>query len=232
MIRRIILLATSVGLAMASEITSATTIDLVEYAFNIDGVISNPTLGDSVPGGVDLSGFDTGTGLGIISVELFGAGARYASVFVDQEIDEPTNTYFNENGATAGTAATGETWEIDEPEHVFGDIYTNFENSALDNSTAVSAGLEDDVSMALAWDFSLAAGEIASIDFILSDTVPTSGFYLTQTDPDSDVSIYFRSTLDISGPTVVPLPATAWLFGSAMAGAIALGRRKRERSRA
>ena len=67
----------------------------------------------------------------------------------------------------------------------------------------------DDVSMALACALALNADEKARIDFILSDAPPTSGpaigFQLAQNDPDSAVTIYFSSKIEIlSAGTVVP----------------------------
>jgi MYXO-CTERM domain-containing protein len=216
-----ILLAAAGALALASQASQALPIiDLFEYAFNIDGTVSHPTLGDPVPGSVNLAGFDTTTGIGTILMTLTGAGSHYAATFLDHEIDQAINTYFNEYGTTSGSPDTGQSWEIDEPGYVFGDIYDNFLGSALDNSNAVPSSLADDVSMAMGWDFSLGASETATIDFVLSETQPTSGFYLTQTDPDSEASIYMSSSLGISsgGPTPNPAPATLALMALGLLG--------------
>ena len=203
----------------------ADTIALFDYGFNIDGSVSVPTLGDAVPVEADISGFDVGTGLGTISVGLTGAGAHFVALFVDHEIDEPINTFFNENGATSGTLAAGQSWEIDEPGFVFGDIFANFLTSALDGTNGVPAGLEDDVSMAMGFDFVLGAGDTATIDFLLSTTAPGSGFFLAHTDPASlagllgltgpDDAVFFSASLDIT-PTAVPEPGTQALLGIAL----------------
>ena len=59
--------------------------------------------------------------------------------------------------------------------------------------------------MALGWGFTLAAGETATVKFTLSETAPTGGFFLTQTDPNSQKSLYFSSTNTIrGGSTSVP----------------------------
>jgi hypothetical protein len=136
-------------------------------------------------------------------------------LFVDHEIDELSNGFSNETGATSGSPAAGQSWEIDEPGWFNGDIYGNLEAGALDNGIGTSiygdTTFPDDVSMAMGWDFVL-ADLPALITFNLSDTAPIGGFYLQQYDPDSDVSVYFSSSL-----TVVPVP------GAVLMGSIGIG---------
>jgi len=219
--------------AMATG-AKAATIDLYDYEYNIDGALSLPLLGDPVPVEADETLFDDLTGLGTIEVSVTGVGDHFVGLFVDHEIDELINTYFNELGSTSGAPAAGQTWEIDEPDVIFGDIIANFENSAFgvpgsDLDNAIGAGFPDDVSMALGWDFTLAAGETATIDFNLSEIAP-AGFYLAHTDPDSNATVYFSSTLAIAptggpGPAPIPEPSTVILLGLGMAGLAATRRR-------
>ncbi|MBK1702976.1 PEP-CTERM sorting domain-containing protein [Halochromatium glycolicum] len=224
-------------LGLVAQTLSAAKINLFEYNFNIDGLV------DPAPTGLDDASFDYSTGLGSLTIELTTPGSRYVSFFVDHEIDEWSNGWFNETGAMSGSAEAGQSWEIDEPKFYFGDIFDNFSNGTLDdsifcgtnptdNTSYCDSSLEDDVSMALAWDFTLATDETALISFDLSDTPAPSGFYLTQTDPDSNQgtgqSIYFSSTLDISSsstpPNPVPAPAPLGLLA---AGAFAWGLNRR-----
>ena len=211
---------------------------LWESGINVDG--------DLTPGGVDISLFDLITGLGSIEVTVSGAGDHVVIGFFDYEIDETTDTFYNETGSAVGTAAAGQTWEIDEPgfggplDYV-GDIYDNFADSNVTTSSYLDGRVFfdgftntvladfgrslDDVAMALGWDFTLAVDEIATILFSASTTVPTNDFYLWQIDDETGASVYLTSALSIDdGGTTVPEPGTLWLFG---AGLLALGLSRR-----
>ena len=81
---------------------------LAEYAVNIDGTVSYISLGDPVPAEVDDSLFDDGTGLGTITITITGPGEHDILGFFDHEIDEATNTFFNEYGEAVGAPETGQ----------------------------------------------------------------------------------------------------------------------------
>jgi len=211
------LVALLVGLALAAGYTvaGAATIDLFEYQ----------TMG----GAQNISLFNTSTGLGTLQLTATGAGVHNSGLFVDHEIDQYINTWFNEKGAIGGSAPLGVTWEIDEPGYVFGDIKTNFAANTLDNMIFNGdSSLADDVSMALAWHYVLSAGETATIKFNLSETAPAGGFFLRQYDPDSgDASVYLTSTLKIgTDVATVPEPSTLLLLGAGLAGLGICGRRR------
>lgn len=190
------------------------TTSLEDWIFNIDGTISEDFAGDPIP--------TTGTlvdGFGTLSLEVTGLGSTSVIGYFDFEIFEDFNTFFNESGAATGTSAIGQSWEIDEPGFIFGDIVDNVFAGSLDNSVGVMPGNEDDVAFAIGWDFSLLDGDVATIDFTITDILPAVDFFLTQTDPDLGESIYFYSSLDIQttggppGPSVdVPEPPTVYLI--------------------
>ena len=167
------------------------------------------------------------TGLGSISVTMpmGNGGSHFVGLYVDYEIDEAANTFFNEYGSVTGAPPAGLSWEIDDP--FLGDIYDNFfasgaAASALDNTNSVPAAAPNDVAMALGWNFVMTDDDIASISFLISEILP-NGFYLAQTDPDSPYTFYLSSGMSITegGEPVIPEPGT-WvllLTGLTMIGA-------------
>jgi len=184
-------------LLLMFSIPSFATVMLFDSAFNIDGT----TLSASDPV-INTNAFDSISGLGSIDVTISSAGVHTFDVFFDHEIDEPINTFFNENGAFFGVASVGQSWEIDEPGTTGGNIFDNFLASTLDNSIGGLVTFPDDVSMALGWDFTLGVGEAAFINLLLDVIAPTNGFYLVHSDPDSNKSIYLSSELRIETNTI------------------------------
>ncbi len=191
-------------LAITTVPCTAATISLFDYAWIFAGPGFN----------LNTAGFDNTTGLGVIEITAVNPGVFDAMLFVDHEIDENVNTFFNEYGSVVGSAPAGLSWEIDEPGYTYGDIWLNYTNASLDNSNGVPSSAPDDVSMALHWkDIALAANE--QIIFRLSTVAPSTGFYLVQTDPDSKVSIYFSTTAGEAPP--IPEPSTVILLVSGLA---------------
>lgn len=231
MTRKFLLIGFGATLLAMSAIADADPV-LFDWGFNVDGTTYcdlGPCDNDGVaPGtipGIDVSGFDFGTGLGSIGFTISGAGAHSLVSFFDHEIDVLANTWFNEFGATGGTAAAGQSWEIDEPGYVFGDIFDNFLSNTLDNSNGVPSGADDDVSVAMGWNFVLAADQTATISFLIGESAPV-GFFLNHTDPDSVNAIYLSSALDVmGGGTQIPEPGTLWLLGAGLLG-LGISRRR------
>lgn len=197
------------------SIASASTIELVEWAFNIDGVVSEDYFGDLKPvDGVLVNGS------GSYTWSTNVVGEHYLYSFFDFQIDANVNSFTNENGSVSGTPANGQSWEVDDP---FGDSYGHaISESSLNNTNNVQSG-EHDVAFAMGWNFSLTPGQIATITLIFSENAPDGAFYLEQRDPHTNQSLYFSSALHI-----VPVPSTILLLASGLFGLAGIPRKKNQ----
>lgn len=178
---------------------------------------------DPLPAGLDYSFSSTLSGDGtdiVLSYELTNnTGADISDLFfasfLDAEIDESINTFFNEVATTSGVLAAGQNFEADEPGFLFGDIVTNLKDGALDGTNAFPPS--DDVSMAISFDVALlAAGETALFEYLVSEDGDSIGtFFMTQsdTDPGSDTLITFSAQAFGSSPgPPIPEPSAGALF--------------------
>ena len=176
-------IVTGAALMLAGIAVSNATTVLREYAFNIDGTITdtfNPPGGLTPTAGVTYGTLDPNTGLGTLTISVAGAGSHYLRVFFDHDVGSLVD---DELGSANGSLGAGQTFEIDEPGYgnkgYFGDIWGHFSGtpgSGLDNG--VYGGGSDDTSMALGWSFTGDADLLITVGL----TAPGSGFYLRQYD--------------------------------------------------
>jgi hypothetical protein len=221
----VLCLCVALGVCTSALWAQGATIDLYEYAFNIDGAVSDSFLSD-------MSGFGLMANLGTINISINGPGSHYVAAYFDYEITDygvPGNPWNNEYGAAVNEnqMKPGQSWEIGTPEFSdppsTTDIYAHFSgiNTLINGNSVLSP---NDVAMAMGWDFVLGVGETANISFCLDQLGTISSFYLSHTDADSPESILFSSTLDIRGGGV-PVPdvcSTFALLAFVMAGVTGL----------
>jgi len=149
-------------------------------------------------------------------------------LYLDQDIDSAINTFFNEFGATTGVPAAGHPGKLTNQDGCT-EYLRQFPGPSAGQLKRVPAAAPNDVAMALAWDFILAADETGVVSFRVGTTAPASGFYLSLIDPESQASIYFSETLEIRGGEVpVPSRTTLLLMGSGL-GWLALLRKRMKR---
>ncbi len=202
------------------------TVEMASWALNVNGDIF--TSGSRLPDYVDGSRFDWETGTGTISMIYTPVSACDCSVllFLDHELDQTVNTFHNEFAVVHGSPLAGQSYEIDEPDYRFGNIYHNFRSGHLDNQNSITSDqfpLGEDVSMAMGWNFVLSASDRALMEFYVGENEPVQPFFLSQYDPDSNAAIFFSSSLDI---VPVPVPSSIFLLCGGLMLVLRLRRRK------
>lgn len=221
------LLLLCVSLFLLFSANPAFSMNLYDWGLNVDGDLyltpdyDSPPDPDQLAPYIDDSAFDWEEGLGMISVLYIPptAGDCYLGMYVDHEIGQ---NFYNEYGEAHGTLGAGQSWEIDEPGFVDGDISNNFSNAALDNSNAVTSDSVDNVSMALGWNSTLAVDEHVRVKFYISETMPDNVFFLSHTDQESNETAYFYSDIEVSG---TPEPTTIVLLGFGLMALANIARR-------
>lgn len=149
-------------------------------------------------------------------------GIHHVEGYFDVEIDSYLNTFWNETGTAHGTATGG----------VYG--YADYYDPAFVEPDDNPADDPDDIVWVMGWDFTLGYEQDAILTYYLSDVVPTSDFYLSQSDIDTDgnetETVYLYSTLEIRDRVCpIPEPGTILLVGSGLVGLFGLARNRRRR---
>ena len=214
-------------------------------AFEIDaflhvGGASAQLSSEAAPGGLDY-GFSASLSPDASDLTLAYAftnhgpalmGLTFVS-YVDLEIDEPINTFFNEFATTAGTLAAGQGFEVDEPGFAFGDIFQNAAAGTLDDGNALPFDDPDDVSMALSFAIAtLGTGETFSIDLMLSedgDSLGSFSILQADTDPGSTTTIRYSGIARVETAPPIPEPSARPLYLLGLA-VVALGAMRSRRS--
>lgn len=226
--RKMTLIAMLMLLAIGGGSAVAGPVELFEYAFNVNGSFAHNAK-PVVPGTViNTAGFDFTTGLGTITIDYDPGttGNKFLIIWLNLDSESADNTFFNEYASVNGAAPANLMWEIDEPGYTTGNIFDNVQNNTLDGINGVPQASPDDVSVAIGWNFNLAAGESALMTLNIGTNRP-GGFSIQQTDPDTPVDIYFSTGLKINGGggPIIPEPSTVVLLGGGLGVCLLLGKR-------
>lgn len=231
-----IIITFAVSLLLCSNYSAASVIDIVEFTSFINATeLGSGSLRDTQVGsgvnefassgiGISVTNSLGANNLGSLSIKLTNnTGSDLNNVkffgFLDAQIDESTNSFFNELGDASslllgsGSAdSLADYWEIDEPGFIFGDIYDHLLGGTLDNSNAFDIGIPDDVSLALGFD----VGALLSTESLLAsfEISATDNGGLYHYDPDSGTGFYFvGSVIKIIKDITIPEPGTLVLLG-------------------
>lgn len=228
--------------------------------FSSVGTCSNYLGLAAVPGlSSSLDTSNLGTGLGTVSLTFNSSPGSYnVDFWLFEQLQQPG---FNEYGNTGGAPASGQSWQIDVPDYDYGGelgtlnagtIIANTQANTLANTNYVPGNSPNDpttlsfpcsgptcndyTSLAMGFNFTLAAGYQEVVSFNVSTTAPTSGFYLEQIHPvdgnNTTPTDYFLTGSASAQPinTTVPEPGTGILLGVLAALALSpLGRRLRNK---
>lgn len=137
---------------------------------------------------------------------------------LDAEIDQATNTFFNEYGSVKGVAGQGaadgspDQWQIDEPGFQSGKLFDNLFFSALSNSNSIPQNSSNDVALALGFTLGdLNPGGASELRVMISENGSSLGsLALVQRDSDSDS----RTFITLSGGLVPALTGVVFVDSS------------------
>jgi hypothetical protein len=206
------------------------------YSF-VSGVLGAP--------GVNGSGLNTMTGVGAISVSVLGTSC--SSCNVDLWFWDPAGVpQFDEWGATSGTLASGQSWQIDAPpasdtadSNRVSTILANTDGNSLDDTNHVpgtasnfggncsGSDCDGPTSMALGFNFkSPGSGfkEVITFDLSTTGCQQSASICLEDINPDTDTTIYFTgvaSVVKVGVPTT-PEPGTLLLLGTGLSALLGL----------
>ena len=223
---------------------------------NLGGLAAVPGLSSSL----DTS--SGGTGLGTITLTYNpGPGKYLVDFWLFEQLSQPG---YNEYGNTGGAPAAGQSWQVDVPDYDYNSSDPNFGSLPADAGTVVANTLagtlsntnyvtgnnsqyllgcsgdptcNDYVSMAMGFNFTLAANQEEIVTFNVSTTMPRSGFYLEQVHPvdganstEVDYFLTGTATPEKIGGGGVPEPGTGLLVAAFVGLLLSpFGRRLRSR---
>ncbi len=219
------ILSTVAAVALAAGFSANAQTIVSETLFNEDGTVYDqqpPTTTTPINGGANLSiisgfgnsGLSAGSaggnyliGLGTLQYTVTGAGAHNFIAFVDDDANL-AGGFANDYGFVSGTLPSYLSWEIGNPIPVGNNAAGSTPGSDLLDNANDTPGGTTDIAFALGFDFTLSAGETATIDLALTSSAPGAGpyFYLGQGNNNGGGMDYYSGSLTIGSPGPVSAP--------------------------
>jgi hypothetical protein len=222
---------------------------LNEWCFYVNSLDLNHSCAEAGGGGTintpfQSASFDPASGgggiLGTVSVTLTPSSSTY-KIFAIWDYNSSNGNGYSEYATAVGTLPAGESYSVDSPGDPGaggatpsspGNLTNYFNAGTLDDTNhlgSCSTPPCSNVAVTIEQDVNVAPGTTDTVSFTVSTTPPTSGFYISQTDPDGN-TIFFSSTVvdpplgDQLAP--IPEPASFALLAGGI-GILALVRRRR-----
>jgi hypothetical protein len=242
------------GLLLAGRTAVAAQVGLGDWCINVNGNFNasnacnggsgasigsvNIVSGQTTPWDTTLEDGINNNGLGAVTITL-GAGAmQFLAFYADYDVDYNTFGSFDDSARTSGTLGTGWSFEVDDPNtsNIGSDIAT-FSNASPfpdTNNVGTASGPPTqccDVAFALGvGGINVNPGGSATVTFTVANLAPKTGFYIQQTNADTNDSIFLSATLSVTNPgNSTPEPGT-FALGLGVA-CVALGMVRRRASR-
>ncbi len=258
--RSIRLIALAAAMLWVRPAAQANQLQLVELALRHNSSLLFdifPTLGETAPAlaGLNLSNFNTSTGVGDIVYTITTPGIHYFVGFFDHQVvaNGTPNTFTNETGALlAGfsTPGAGQVAEVNDnclgggacaPSVYDRAVSTSGGVQLIQNAPGVLVG-PTDIAMAMGWSLTLMQNQIATLTLRITCTQVALGcdvsqphlgtLVLGQNDPlaggGSDLSVFLSGNVVITGDSdPIPEPRTTALLAAALGGVMRLAKNRK-----